>query len=95
MKTKTYFHNRERQMLDYVVGDFLEIKASLGEKESGGLKNYLFSRTIENNRIVAVEGFYLGGNLVLLEKMDPRDFCRLICVAPGNGKIQARDLPSS
>ncbi len=82
-------------MLDYVVGDFLSIKASLGEEESSVLKSYLFSRMVGNNRIVAVEGFYLGRNLVLLEKINPWDFCHLICVTPGNGKIQARELPSS
>ena len=92
MNTKPNLQCHGNNVLEYVVGDFLEVKGSLGEKGSLFLRNYLYSQSIKESQITAVEGFYVGGQLILLDKVNPRYFRHIVCVAPVDGNIQVRRL---
>ena len=87
--------SKQRKTLEYIVEDFLEMKGCVNEERSSALRHYLLSQQRGVCHVTSVEGFYWGRHLVLLDKIDPRYFDHLICVTPGNGRIQVRVLPET
>ena len=59
---------KRQQEFEYVLNDFLELKADVDPKRAEALKSYLLSNGKGRLTLSAVEGFRLNGHLVLIEK---------------------------
>ena len=74
-------------MLEYVLEDFLELKASLTQPQMDPLKEFLFSRQRDGLALEEAEGFRLAEYLVLIEAEDPTRLEHLILLNPASGEI--------
>lgn len=89
--------NRKEESFDsfeYVLNDFLEIKAEINPKRAEALKNYLLSMKDRNLSLSLVEGFRLNGHLVLIEKENASTLERLVFFNPDKGLIQIKQIPN-
>jgi hypothetical protein len=77
---------------EYVLEDFLELKASLSTRRTTEIKNFLFSEKAGGVILALVEGLRLGKHLVVVEAHNSTCVEDIIFVKPGNGQIQIRRL---
>ena len=78
--------------LEYVLEDFLELKASLSTRRTAEIKNFLCSERAGGVVLALVEGLRLGKHLVVVEAHNSKGVEDVIFVKPGNGQIQIRRL---
>ena len=79
---------------EYVLNDFLEIKAQTDPRKAEALRNYLLSMKERNLSLTPVEGFRLNGHLVLIEKENAGTLNRLVFFNPDKGSIRIKQIPS-
>lgn len=77
---------------EYVLQDFLELKACLGGKKTAPIKKFLFSQEPRNWSLSPVEGFCLDGHLILFQSGDPNSFKHLVFLHPDRGEIRVKML---
>lgn len=82
----------EVEVLEYVLEDFLELKASLHPSQAKPLKEFLFSQSLDGRDLSAVEGFLLANHLVVIDPRDPAAVEHLVFLSPGDGGIRVRSL---
>lgn len=82
----------KRTLFDYVLEDFLELKASIGANKVGTLRTFLESKKGSELSIVPVEGFAVNRQLVLLRKGSPQSFENLVFLNPKSGWIRVKPL---
>lgn len=78
--------------LEYVLDDYLEIKARLNVQKARPLKKFLFSLRARGSSIESFEGFCWNEQIVLLRGGDPQLFKHLVFLNPGDGRIQVKGL---
>jgi len=83
-----------RRSFEYVLEDYLELKAEVGPRKAGPLKAYLLSRGEQNLTLRPVEGFRFNGHLVLIEKKNTRRLTRLVLFDPEKGSLRVRNIPA-
>ena len=84
---------RELKTLEYVLHDFLELKASLHPKKTKPLKEFLFSQKLDGLQVSTVEGFLLAQNLVLIEQpVTPPAIQNVVFLSPKDGRIRVKHL---
>ena len=83
-----------RRSFEYVLEDYLELKAEVGPRKAGPLKAHFLSRGEQNLTLRPVEGFRFNGHLVLIEKKSTRRLTRLVLFDPQKGSLRVRDIPA-
>ena len=84
--------NGTEVFLEYVLQDFLELKASLNKEKARSIQDFLFTQELDSEEFSSVEGFHVGRQLVLIEPTNPYSFKHLVSLNPTNGSIQVRPL---
>ena len=92
MVTASLAQSEAFKTLEYVLADFLEVKAGLGQKETRPFKEFLFTLPLDGRHVSPVEGFLVGEHLVVLEKKNPRKVKHLIFLSPEDGTFRVRPL---
>ena len=92
MTVKPCAERKSLRTLEYVLHDFLEVKASLDPEKAKPLKKFLFSQSLDGETLSTLEGFSLAKQLVLFEQSDPESFQNLIFLNPEDGAIQIKRL---
>lgn len=92
MTTKDVHPRKNLSIFEYVLEDFLEVKASLDGDKMRPIKKFLFSQRFEGRVLSSVEGFSLSRQLVLIDRGDPHFFRHLVFLNPQNGWIRVRPL---
>ena len=92
MTTRVAHRAEDLKILEYVLDDFLELKASLNTNQTQLLKEFLFSRRRDGLHIFPVEGFLWAKSLVVFESRSPDEVEHLIFLNPQDGKIQVKHL---
>jgi hypothetical protein len=92
MATHQAVDRKERKALEYVLHDFLDLKASLDPRRTRPLKEFLFSKEQDGDAISAVDGFLLGQQLVLIQPGDPHSLEHLVFLCPADGGIRVKRL---
>ncbi|MBI4115403.1 MAG: hypothetical protein HY447_02385 [Candidatus Omnitrophica bacterium] len=80
------------EMLDYVIQDFLELKASLEGDKVRQIKEFLLSQDTDHAVVTPIEGFQLARQLVLVVQGSQRALKRLILVGSEDGKVEIKNL---
>ena len=57
------------------------------------LKTYLLSKGEKDPTLVAVEGFRINGELVLIDKKPLSEPCRIVFFNPEKGSFRVKELP--
>jgi len=86
------FQTGELETLEYVLEDFLEMKASLNQEKTAALKQFLFSHPVNGHAVSSVEGVVLANHLVVIDEGDPGAIDHLIFLNPGDGRIRVKPL---
>ena len=94
MTTQGPQHKSDLKAFEYVLEDFLEVKAAFTSQMMGPLKAFLLSKGFGNFILSTIEGFCLDEQLVLIRQGDPRSFEHLVFLNPENGRIRVRPLLS-
>ena len=81
-----------RKFFEYVLRDFLEIKAALNVEQTVSIKSFLASKGCLGSSLLPLEGFCVNQQLVLLRSGDPRSIKHLVYVNPSNGLIRIKPL---
>ena len=84
--------SRRKAEGQYVLQDFLELKASLNGKKASPIKKFLFSQEPHDWHLSPVEGFCLDGQLILFQSGDPKSFKHLVFLNPDRGEIRVKNL---
>lgn len=92
MSTRTLQKRKTNESLEYVLEDYLEVKASLSPGQSVPLKKFLLAEPPQGSSVLGLEGFRLDEQLVLIDHCDPHQFKNLVFLTPGDGKIRVRAL---
>lgn len=95
MVTHSSNRSEDVEVLDYVLQDFLELKADLDTNRTRPFKKFLFSLPLNGCLVKPIEGFILADYLVVLAKRNPEAIGRLIFLNPGNGNFQVKHLGGS
>lgn len=82
----------DRRSFEYVLEDYLELKAEAGPQKARSLKAYLLSRGERNLTLRPVEGFRFNGHLVVIEKGSARKVTRLVLFDPEKGSIRVKEI---
>lgn len=83
------------KIIQYVVEDLLALRASVEGKKTKPLMDFLLSQETNGERVSLVEGFFVGQELILIEKKNPQNFKHLICIQPKSGTVRIRRLSGS
>lgn len=83
------------EVLEYVLQDFLELKADLDTSRTRPFKRFLFSLPLNGCLVKPIEGFILADHLVVLDERSPEAIGRLIFLSPGKGTFQVKHLGAS
>lgn len=78
--------------LEYVIEDFLELKAYLDPGRVQPLKDFLFAQSLEGQILINVEGFHLARQLVLIDSGDPQLLDHMVFLNPEDGQIRVKRL---
>jgi hypothetical protein len=92
MASKIPRRRRDLKMLEYVIEDFLDLKARLDAKRAKPLKKFLLSRRLQPGSLSSIEGFHLARQLVLIVPRRPHSFEHLVFLNPVNGAIQVKRI---
>lgn len=86
-------HNpNQRREFEYVLEDYLEVKADLERHQTKPLKEFLLSQRRQGFVLSGVEGFCLHPQLVLIGSKNPASFEHLVFLNPHSGMIRVRRL---
>ena len=91
MTTQCKSSKKGFESFEYVLNDFLEIKAEVNPKRAEALKNYLLSMKERNLSLSPVEGFRLNGHLIVIEKRTLP--AKLVFFNPDKGSIRIKQIP--
>ena len=92
MVSESRTQSEEFKALEYVLADFLELKAGLGSKETRPFKEFLFKLPLNGRRVSGIEGFLVAEHLVVFEKRNPEKVKHLIFLSPEDGTFRVRPL---
>lgn len=81
-----------RESFEYVLEDYLELKACLHTGKAKPIKTFLFSQKGKGWILSPVEGFSLDRHLVLFRQGDPDSFKHLVFLNPTDGRIQVKQI---
>ena len=84
--------NQNHQPFEYVLEDYLELKACLRTSKTKPIKTFLFSQKRGGWILSPVEGFSLDRHLVLFRQGDPNSFKHLVFLNPTDGRIQVKQI---
>ena len=76
---------------EYILEDFLEVKASVAPHRTKPLKKFLYAQGVKGELFV-VEGFVLQDQIVLINPNLPASFEHLVFLNPKSGAIWVRKL---
>ena len=82
----------DAKMLEYVLDDFLELRASLNASQAKRLKEFLLPQRLAGMSLSTIAGFILANHLVILNSTDWQTIERLVWVEPGAGRIRVKNL---
>lgn len=82
------------RFFEYVLDDFLELKAGMDPRRTKLLKAYLLSQGRKNLALRSVEGFRLNGHLVLIEREECHRLKRVVFFNPDKGSFRIKEIPS-
>lgn len=85
-------NGNQNGIFEYILEDFLEIKACLEAEKTKPIKDFLSSQGTSGFSLKAVEGFALGPQLVLIREDNPQSFRHLVFLHPEHGRIRVRSL---
>lgn len=88
----THHNQNQRREFEYILEDFLEVKAALGRHKTQPLKQFLLSQRRKDFVLSGVEGFCLHPQLVLIGSKNPASFEHLVFLNPHTGTIRVRRL---
>lgn len=92
MGTKSPTRERNRQLLEYVLEDFLELKAPPLQEKTKALKDLLFSHSAGSGELSLAEGFFFSKHLVVIEPCSSVPVTRVVFVRSGDGHLRLREL---
>ena len=79
---------------EYIFHDFLEMKAEVNPQRAESLKTYLLSKGEKEPRLVAVDGFRINGEVVLIDKEPLNPPRRIVFFNPAKGSFRVKEIPS-
>lgn len=81
-----------KKAFEYILHDYLELKAALSAKQAKNIRNFLTSNGCIGSSLIHIEGFSVNQQLVLLKSDDPQSIKNLVYLNPANGLMQFRSL---
>lgn len=90
--TTKIMSQEEVKDLEYVLDDYLELKAGLHSSQGKPLKQFLFTQSLDGGHLSSVEGLLLANHLVVFDSGDPAAVEHLLFVSPGEGSLRVRSL---